>query len=61
MSDSIKAVTLIVSGLVCFGFGVVGAIYELKILLDLCYSFGGVFGALIGFPIVAKGIQKLAK
>ena len=61
MSDSIKAVALIVSGLVSFGFGVVGAIYDLQILLDLCYSFGGLFGALLGFPIIARGIQKLAK
>ena len=61
MSDSVRVVALIVSGLVSFGFGVVGAIYGLQILLDLCYSFGGLFGALLGLPIVARGIQKLAK
>ena len=61
MSDNIKAVAVITSGLVCFGFGVVGAIYEQEILMNLCYAFGSVFGALIGFPIIGRAIQKLAK
>lgn len=60
MSDDVKVIGLIVSGLVSCAFGIVGAIYGLPILLNLCYAFGGIFGALLGLPFVARAVRKIA-
>lgn len=54
MSDAIKVTGICVSGILCFAFVAIGE-------MELGYSFAGVFGALLGFPVIGKGLQKLIK
>ena len=54
MSDTVKVAGLCISGLLSFAFAAIGE-------MQLCYSFAGVFGAILGLPIIARGIQKLSK
>ena len=63
MSDSVKVVGIIISGLVCFGFATIGVMEDKPVLLNFAYSFGGIFGVLLGIPIfgkINKAIKKLA-
>ena len=54
MSDAVKVAGLCVSGVLCFVFIAIGE-------RELGYAFISVFGALLGFPVIGKGIQKLVK
>jgi len=54
MSDAIKVAGICCSMVASVSFALIGQ-------MELCYSFAGVFGALLGFPIIARGIQKLTK
>jgi len=54
MNDSVKVAGICCSTLGAIAFAALG-------LMELCYAFAGVFGALLGFPVIGKGIQKLFK
>jgi hypothetical protein len=54
MSDAVKVAGICCSAVASISFALMGQ-------MELCYSFAGVFGALLGLPIIAKGIQKLVK
>ena len=54
MSDAIKVAGICVSGVCALGFAAIGE-------MNFAYAFGGVFGALLGFPILGKGVQKIVK
>jgi hypothetical protein len=54
MSDPVKVAGICMSGLGAICFAALGQ-------MELCYSFAGVFGAILGFPIIGQGIQKLVK
>ena len=54
MSEPVKVAGICMSGLGAIAFGALG-------LMELCYSFAGVFGALLGFPIAGRGIAKMIK
>ena len=63
MSDEVKVAGLIMSGMACTVLAVVGVVYESPILLDMAYSFGGVFGLIIGNPVfkgIGAAVKKLA-
>ena len=64
MSEAVKVAGIIISGLVCFGFATIGVMEDKPVLMNFAYSFGGVFGMLLGIPIFGKInniIKKLAK
>jgi len=54
MNDSVKVAGLCCSA-VCFVVSLV--VNE----MNLAYAFAGVFGAILGLPVIGKGISKLAK
>ena len=54
MSDNVKIMGLAVSGLGCVILAVVGVVYNSQVLLDMAYSFGGIFGLLIGSPVFSR-------
>jgi len=54
MTDGQKIMGMAVSGLGCIVCAVVGEFEGSQMLIDLAYSFGGVFGLLIGQPIFSK-------
>jgi len=54
MSDAVKVAGLCCSAVCSVVFALIGQ-------MELCYGFTGVFGALLGFPVIGKGIQKLSK
>jgi len=54
MSEAVKVAGICMSGVLCFAFAAIGEPIWAK-------TFGSVFGALIGLPVIGKGIQKLTK
>lgn len=54
MSEPLKVTGLIMTGVLCFGFAVMGEPIWAK-------TFGGLFGAILGLPVIGAGIQKLVR
>ena len=52
MSEPVKVAGICISGVCCFACAAIGE-------MEMAYAFGGVFGALLGFPMIGKGIKKL--
>lgn len=61
MSEPVKVTGIITSGICCVILAVVGEIEGSNILMNMAYSFGGVFGAFFGFPFAGKAVSKLVK
>ena len=60
MTDGQKIMGMAVSGLGCIVCAVVGELEGSQMLVDLAYSFGGVFGLLVGQPVFTKVKSALA-
>jgi len=64
MSDAVKVAGLCVSGVVCFGFAVIGIAYDYPELMPFAYGFGSAFGTLLGIPVlqgIGRAIKKIAE
>lgn len=64
LSTEEKVAGMIMSAVACTVLAVVGVVYGSPILLNMAYSFGGIFGLLIGQPItyrVRSVLKALAK
>jgi len=61
MTERLKETGMIMSVIACVALAISGRAMDSEVLMNMAYSFGGIFGAIVGFPFVGKGISKLVK